>query len=232
MTETTWIVIGIIASTLLGILSNWAYDLLRARGYLTDRPNRKQIIIVIAASVPIIALAAISSLRSLPTRSLPQATVTPSPGPLRFAYPQRESGETYPQIYSRETLLIDNCGGEQAAQRVIERSLEPSSDIELQVPYSNLLADVSYTEPTKQYIRSYMGLEGRYPLTRSLTLIAPPGHSIEFTILLRKEWHKGSLNVYRDGSNELVNFRALESWSLETVITTEHNCPAVIWKSQ
>ena len=56
------IVLGIIAGVILGILSNWIYDILKNGGHLPDRPNLKRFIIVISAFVPIIFFVALPTL--------------------------------------------------------------------------------------------------------------------------------------------------------------------------
>lgn len=57
-----WIIISIIASILLGIFSNWVYDILKRRKILPDRPAPKKLVVVLIICVLLILLVAIPSL--------------------------------------------------------------------------------------------------------------------------------------------------------------------------
>ncbi len=64
MNETILIVIGIIAGVLVGVLSNWIYDLLKAAGVFPDKPTLKRLIIILLSFLPLICLVALPELIS------------------------------------------------------------------------------------------------------------------------------------------------------------------------
>lgn len=55
------VVLGIIAGIILGVLSNWIYDILKSRGFLPDRPSVKHTVVVVFAFIPIVFLVALPS---------------------------------------------------------------------------------------------------------------------------------------------------------------------------
>jgi hypothetical protein len=52
------VILGVVASILLGSVSNWVYDLLRAKGIFPNKVSIKTLIVVGLASVPLVLLAA------------------------------------------------------------------------------------------------------------------------------------------------------------------------------
>lgn len=57
------VILSIIAGIFLGVLSNWIYDILRARGYFPNRPSIKKIAVVIAIASPLVLFVLLPSLQ-------------------------------------------------------------------------------------------------------------------------------------------------------------------------
>lgn len=54
--------VGVIAGILLGVLSNWLYDILRSHNQLPDRPSLKRGLVVLLTSAPLVVLAVAATL--------------------------------------------------------------------------------------------------------------------------------------------------------------------------
>lgn len=79
------VIIGIIASVILGVASNWLYDILRARQILPDEPSVKRLAILATICIPLIYSIALSQIgqpfSSEQDVDLPQPTSTIEPIP-------------------------------------------------------------------------------------------------------------------------------------------------------
>jgi len=57
--QSIYIVLSVIAGVILGVVSNWIYDISRNRGYLPDRPSLKRVVIVVFVFLPIVLFVAL-----------------------------------------------------------------------------------------------------------------------------------------------------------------------------
>lgn len=64
MGQFTVVMMSILAGVILGVLSNWFYDLLRSREILPERPTLKTVLFIVVLFVPFMLLVALPSLLS------------------------------------------------------------------------------------------------------------------------------------------------------------------------
>jgi hypothetical protein len=60
------VLISIFPSLILGVLSNWVYDLLRNAGFLPDHPSLKRVLVILIALLPLVLLVALPDTIPLP----------------------------------------------------------------------------------------------------------------------------------------------------------------------
>ncbi len=78
-TQMALVVTSIVASVMLGTLSNWFYDLLREAGFLPSGPRLRVVLVVVLASIPLILLAASPSMSPIGLSHLGAWLRTPMP---------------------------------------------------------------------------------------------------------------------------------------------------------
>lgn len=115
MTQAVIILASVLSGVVLGLLSNWIYDILKQRGIFPERPSLQKLIIIIAAFAPFILLVALPLL----TENIPESTPsTRDRGAVCDVIPQNEFGEVW-------QAQVDRIGCAVGAARRIDVAEQP-----------------------------------------------------------------------------------------------------------